>query len=415
MKQDVTQSPKTVIVLTVFEDEILRLEPYIEALFVQFSILEGERVEFYLAAGAYEAEYLAAFNLMFQNHPYIKGVLKSWVFVSYPGQDLIGFPRPGVGEDYCHPALLGVVRELKSLGVEYTKLRYGSLGGLQTIKGLRPLREYPSLGAHTPIDRTKNPARVVMYKPFVHHELNWAELETRADVEVITGLDPASVQKIRNADVFIDLSINTHNKFPLTEIAFAANVRTIISSCQYLPIVRYTVGSIESTRNNICQKVDYALAREKYPAYCNQGNAAEWIKNEALQYCHGKGLDFGCSKWPIPGAIGVPNENFRHLLDEGPYDFFFSSHCLEHIPDWAEELKRWAGCLKPGGTFFLYLPHPAMEMWSPGGPWVGAHHVWAPNPMTLVKFLTEEVGITVERYTAHPDASWGFYIRGYKN
>ena len=52
-------------------------------------------------------------------------------------------------------------------------------------------------------------------------------------------------------------------------------------------------------------------------------------------------------------------------LPEGEWDYVFSSHCLEHLPNYVEALLHWKSRIRPGGTLFLYLPHPDMKYWRP--------------------------------------------------
>jgi SAM-dependent methyltransferase len=65
-------------------------------------------------------------------------------------------------------------------------------------------------------------------------------------------------------------------------------------------------------------------------------------------------------------------------LPHGPFDFLFSSHCLEHIHNPVAALEHWKTRLRPGGVLFLYLPHPDMTYWKPQN--CRKHlHSWAPQ------------------------------------
>jgi hypothetical protein len=200
-------------------------------------------------------------------------------------------------------------------------------------------------------------------------------------------------------------------------IAHAAGVKTIIGLYEDFPSAhQQSYPEIKmfhvSDEQAISNALKTAMTRSKYPEILNRGNACEGIKNYALKFCQGYGLDVGSSQWPLPGAT-ASDEN-HPKFNEGPFDFVFSSHCLEHIVDWGAALKQWTECLLPGGTFFLYLPHPAMEHWRPGADWVGAHHVWGPEPVSLVKWLHENTKIKVAEYSVYPDYYWSFFIRGQK-
>lgn len=118
---------------------------------------------------------------------------------------------------------------------------------------------------------------------------------------------------------------------------------------------------------------------EVYPKFQSEGNAAQFILPFAKQVCKGDGLDigFGELEWKFPGALGIdsktPDEWHAHNVptnikrEENGYkwDFIFSSHLLEHIPDWVGTLDYWTSYLANGGVLFLYLPHPEQLYWRP--------------------------------------------------
>lgn len=117
-----------------------------------------------------------------------------------------------------------------------------------------------------------------------------------------------------------------------------------------------------------------------YPDYLTVGGASQAIFRIALEHCQGKGVDVGSGHWPLPGAIALDasrgpgkSRTIREFGD-GSLDYVFSSHCLEHIVAWQDELAVWIGKLRPGGVLFLYLPHPDCGIWQPGSPMVGDGH-----------------------------------------
>jgi SAM-dependent methyltransferase len=79
-------------------------------------------------------------------------------------------------------------------------------------------------------------------------------------------------------------------------------------------------------------------------------------------YCTGRGLDIG-----FGGDLIVENADgfdFEHgdgqvlkNIDDEAYDFVYSSHTIEHLPDPSEAIKNWFRVLKPGGYLIVYLPH----------------------------------------------------------
>lgn len=80
------------------------------------------------------------------------------------------------------------------------------------------------------------------------------------------------------------------------------------------------------------------------------------------RYCRGRGLDIGYGGDPV--TPDVQGWDFEHGdaqllrgLDDESFDFVYSSHLLEHLPDCELALKNWWRVLKPGGYLILYLPH----------------------------------------------------------
>lgn len=111
-----------------------------------------------------------------------------------------------------------------------------------------------------------------------------------------------------------------------------------------------------------------------------QGNEADKVKYEVVQYTRGIVLDMGCGpKKAFPHFLGVdsckdtqlfnipitPDVNcdvadpaaIDHSFQRESVDAVFSSHCLEHIEDYGAALRAWWSLLKVGGHLVLYLPH----------------------------------------------------------
>lgn len=158
----------------------------------------------------------------------------------------------------------------------------------------------------------------------------------------------------------------------------------------------------------------YKYKNELYPGYLNNGNAAGYIKEKALEYCKGKGLDIGASSWPLDGAIPIDNteEQNAYKLDrfeDSSLDFVFSSHCLEHLDNWQQAIKLWLSKLKPGGILFLYLPHKSQKLWLPGSPWVGHAHRWSPTYEVINQFLLQN-NMEILEYNKDKDEYWSFHI-----
>lgn len=154
---------------------------------------------------------------------------------------------------------------------------------------------------------------------------------------------------------------------------------------------------------------------EIYPDYLRRGNAMQFIQPTASKFCQGRGLDVGCGRWPLPGADPVDLARGGDALDlpAGEWDYIFSSHCLEHIPDAVAALEHWKDRLKPGGTLFLYLPHPDMTYWRPENCRKHRHLFWPADVAAMLRTLGFARVIHGDR-----DLAWSFAVvafNGYKD
>lgn len=111
---------------------------------------------------------------------------------------------------------------------------------------------------------------------------------------------------------------------------------------------------------------------KKYPKFQSEGYASQYIFPFAKKICFGKGYDIGCSKkeWALPNSIPIDIKfgngcDAYNLPDDCDVDYIFSSHCLEHLPDWPKALDYWISKLKLNGVLFLYLPDYSQEYWRP--------------------------------------------------
>jgi predicted SAM-dependent methyltransferase len=108
-----------------------------------------------------------------------------------------------------------------------------------------------------------------------------------------------------------------------------------------------------------------------YPQFQAEGNASQFAIPFAKHFCSGEGYDIGCNRleWAYPGAQPIdllfddPWDAYN--LPDGEVDYIYSSHCLEHLPDWVKALDYWTSKIKVGGVLFLYLPHYNQEYWRP--------------------------------------------------
>jgi len=169
---------------------------------------------------------------------------------------------------------------------------------------------------------------------------------------------------------------------------------------------------IDSLRLRATAK-DFAAYRamSHYPGYLKTGAALEAVRPLALKYCRGRGVDVGASRWPLEGARAIddgPDENaYRIRETDFSLDFLFSSHTLEHLDRPWDALGEWTRVLRPGGILFLYLPHPACEMWKTENL---PFHKWNPDPVTIERELTERFGYEISSITYLPDAFFSFVV-----
>jgi SAM-dependent methyltransferase len=164
----------------------------------------------------------------------------------------------------------------------------------------------------------------------------------------------------------------------------------------------------------------WQLGDDLYPDYLHHGAATAFIQHVAKRFCVGRGLDIGCGKWPLEGALPIDNDEHANALKldhiaDGSMDYIYSSHCLEHLEyaDAKRALKLWGRKLKVDGVVFLYLPHPTMRLWNPGSAWVGSGHKWIPEQQSALHLLWEAGCKEIGR-SEWPDAYWSFYVVGRK-
>lgn len=148
-----------------------------------------------------------------------------------------------------------------------------------------------------------------------------------------------------------------------------------------------------------------------YPDYLKTGNASQHIAATARHYCRGNGLDVGAGPWPLPGAMPVELRDGGDAMDlpAGRWDYVFSSHCLEHLANPVAALEHWKTRIRPGGTLFLYLPHPDMRYWRPENCRKHLHLFHPADVAETLRTLGFENVIHSER-----DLAWSFSVVGFK-
>jgi SAM-dependent methyltransferase len=161
------------------------------------------------------------------------------------------------------------------------------------------------------------------------------------------------------------------------------------------------------------------------PEYISKGHHSRFIQPLALEVCKGLGLDIGCNReeWKLPGSFGIDpaipgctwdafNLPFNKLDVLREWDYIFSSHCLEHLPDYMKALRLWTSVIKPGGTLFLYLPHYNCKHWRPHVKMSSSVHYHQFYPCQMQEIF-EELGYT-NIFTSDCDLAYSFAIMGTK-
>lgn len=153
----------------------------------------------------------------------------------------------------------------------------------------------------------------------------------------------------------------------------------------------------------------------RFPPYMRTGKACSYILPFAKEFCKGKGLDIGGFEGSaFPGAKlinPVIEDGFdAYKLPEGKFDYIFSSHTLEHLPDYVGALKLWKEHLiDVDGVLFLYLPHPDMVCWLPQH---NKKHLHMFYPKDIEQLLND-LGF-VDVLVSERDLYWSFAAVGVK-
>lgn len=130
-----------------------------------------------------------------------------------------------------------------------------------------------------------------------------------------------------------------------------------------------------------------------YPKFQSQGNAAKFAIPYAQMVCNGVGVDIGCNRkeWSFPNSIPIDlqfNDGYSALnLPDIKINYIFSSHCLEHIPNWVEVMDYWYDKLENEGILFLYLPHYSQEYWKP---WNNRKHLHIFTPEIINDYMNDK-------------------------
>jgi SAM-dependent methyltransferase len=118
----------------------------------------------------------------------------------------------------------------------------------------------------------------------------------------------------------------------------------------------------------------------------------------------GRGIDIGCGEDPVtPDCLkwDLPQGDAQSLpgLQPASFDWVYSSHCLEDLPDPRAALHRWWEILKPGGRLFLVVPDEDLyeqgqwpSRFNAGHKWTFTIHksrTWSPVGLNLLDLIAE--------------------------
>jgi SAM-dependent methyltransferase len=146
-------------------------------------------------------------------------------------------------------------------------------------------------------------------------------------------------------------------------------------------------------------------------------------RGDFKRYLFGHGIDIGCGNDPLvvqEGSVrGFDKEDgdalYMAAIEDESYDFVYSSHCLEHMPDVRLALRNWVRILKTGGILYVVVPDFSLyekKCWpsrynpdhkasfSLDLPLARANHYLVNN---LVVWLDRELGITTVEVNLEDD------------
>lgn len=140
-----------------------------------------------------------------------------------------------------------------------------------------------------------------------------------------------------------------------------------------------------------------------------QGFEADKVKFDVVEYTRGAVLDLGCGpRKAFPHFVGIDSCKDTELfgiqmrpdvkvddcadlsgtIEDASCDAVFSSHLLEHIPDFKAALTDWWRCLKVGGYLVLYLPHKKFYP-NIGQPGANPDHVHDFEPIDIINAMRD--------------------------
>jgi len=139
----------------------------------------------------------------------------------------------------------------------------------------------------------------------------------------------SALQKLLNLTVFPFF----YSVRMLSGIGSKDGSSTAIISLQKLGDTVFTIPAIKEIQKIDSNEITIVYFPESIPIYS--------IDLSSVNYCK---IEHGDA------------QILKGIADE-TYDFVYSSHTIEHLPDPSEAIKNWFRVLKHGGYLIIYLPH----------------------------------------------------------
>ena len=146
---------------------------------------------------------------------------------------------------------------------------------------------------------------------------------------------------------------------------------------------------ITSSHHHFIRATKYVKNKQDFrnvlDAGSGNGNYAFWVA-ETYPEAHIDACD--CSEEAInsskvvQGKLGLNNiryimEDLRNFRNEQAYDYIYSNHVLEHIPEHHLVLENLVFSLKPGGYIYTQMPDADQKRMEWGEKYIEEHKKWA--------------------------------------
>ncbi len=175
------------------------------------------------------------------------------------------------------------------------------------------------------------------------------------------------------------------------------------------PICMYSIKAIDIFN-------EFKKSREVWMASLETSK----IREKVLKFCNGKGIDIGCRDDKIKSdSIGFDKIHYKGVdiigdasqkidFPNNHFDYVYSSHCLEDIPNTRQTLTEWLRILKPQCYIILHIPHKDLYKG------YNADHCQMFNIEDIEKLLKELNCDIIESYIDNGENRYSFVVIGKK-